>query len=246
MRFVPDTTHARTTLKRPYTAGFTLVEMMVALGIFAMVVTTAVGAFLVLIASNRTLQADQIVMNNLTFLMDNMTRELRTGTAYYCADRPHTGATGNSAPDDTDVFNNVDQLLESTQDCPEGVTSGGTRVQGVAFIETGGSIAGSYGSGNRISYYFDSNPDGNNNTDDGTIMRKVGDNAAESMVSSGISIKHAEFFVTGAEQRGYGDNDTVQPTVTIFIQAVSTEDDFDNPVNPFYLQTTVSQRRLDL
>lgn len=233
------------------TRGFTLVEMMVALGIFAMVVTTTVGAFLVLIASNRTLQADQIVMNNLTFLMDNMTRELRTGTNYYCQTaRRNSGGNyvGNSAA--SYVVESPDSLaINVAQDCPSGANVPGvglTPVQGVAFIETGGSITGSYGSGNRISYYFDPDPDGDNDTNDGTIMRKVGDNAAESMVSSGISIKHAEFFVTGAEQRGYVDNDTVQPSVTIFIQAVGTEDDFDNPIKPFYLQTTISQRRLDL
>ncbi|MCA9365824.1 hypothetical protein KC723_02930, partial [Candidatus Kaiserbacteria bacterium] len=62
------------------------------------------------------------------------------------------------------------------------------------------------------------------------------------IVSSGIYIVRAEFFVTGAEGTAYADNNFVQPTVTIFIEAKEKASDTDS----FYLQTTVTQRRLDI
>lgn len=209
--------------------GFTIIEMLVSLGIFSIVVTTTVGALLVLIAGNNVLQGQQSVMTNLTFLMDSMTREIRTGTNYFCGDRSNTNNTGNI---NSKLFNDVDDIPPTqTQDCPTGANQS---FQGLAFVETGGSITDRYGGATRISYYFD--------PDEKTIMRKVGDTPAEKIVSSGIVIEHAEFFVTGAARK-FGGSDVTQPSVTIFIEA---HDAFDDSRAPFYLQTTVSQRRLDL
>jgi prepilin-type N-terminal cleavage/methylation domain-containing protein len=86
--------------KRPFykQAGFTLIEMIVSLGVFSVVVTTAVGAILVLVNTNLQLQSEQSVMTNLSFALDTMTREMRTGFKYFCDARPGT----NSGPS---IFN---------------------------------------------------------------------------------------------------------------------------------------------
>lgn len=72
-------------------AGFTLVEMIVAVGLFAVVMLVSVGALLSLTAANRKAQALQSVMNNLNVSLDGMVRAIRMGTDY---DGSH-GCTGN-------------------------------------------------------------------------------------------------------------------------------------------------------
>ena len=65
-------------------AGFTLVEMIVAVALFAVVMLVAVGALLSLTGANRKAQALQSVMNNLNIALDGMVRNIRMGTDYHC------------------------------------------------------------------------------------------------------------------------------------------------------------------
>ena len=64
--------------------GFTLVEMIVAIALFAVVMLVAVGALLSLTGANRKAQALQSVMNNLNIALDGMVRNIRMGTNYQC------------------------------------------------------------------------------------------------------------------------------------------------------------------
>ncbi len=64
--------------------GFTLIELMVALGIFAIVMTLVSGGYLLLIAVNREAQASATGVNNLSYALDTMARTIRTGTMYSC------------------------------------------------------------------------------------------------------------------------------------------------------------------
>jgi len=79
--------HLRSRMER----GFTLVEMVVAVGVFALVMTLASGAYLVLIAINRQAQAISTSVDSLAFSLETMTRDIRTGSGYNCA----TEAGGN-------------------------------------------------------------------------------------------------------------------------------------------------------
>jgi len=74
------------TQRRFYREGFTLVEIMVALSLFLVVMTVAMGAVLSIFDANRHTQAESIVMNNLNLALEGLSRELRFGTAYHCAD----------------------------------------------------------------------------------------------------------------------------------------------------------------
>lgn len=209
-------------------AGFTLIEMIVSLAVFSVVITIAVGALLSLIAGNQQLQSQQSIMTNLSFALDSMTREIRTGYYYYCEARPNYAAGGpnNLFRDNSDL----DALLgDATQDCPDG-NDNNWQLQGVSFIEGGNSISGG---ADRIMYFFD--------RDTGEILRKVGDLAPQSIVSSGLFIKNAEFWVTGSDSQENGDNE--QATVTIFIEAAASAAANEQS---FYVQTTVAQRVLDL
>ena len=73
--------------------GFTLVEMMVAVALFAVVMTSSVGALLSMVSANRKAQALQSVMNNLNVALDGMVRNVRMGVAYHCGDAIETNKT---------------------------------------------------------------------------------------------------------------------------------------------------------
>ena len=66
--------------------GFTLIEMMVAVALFAVVMTISIGALLALVDANRKAQALQSVMNNLNVALDGMVRNIRMGINYHCDD----------------------------------------------------------------------------------------------------------------------------------------------------------------
>lgn len=64
--------------------GFSLIEMMVAVAIFAVVMTMALGALLSMSETDRRAQTLKSVINNLNFSLDSMTRSIRTGRDYHC------------------------------------------------------------------------------------------------------------------------------------------------------------------
>lgn len=64
--------------------GYTLLEMIVAIGIFSIIMLAATGAFLTLIDLDRQARAGNDVVTNLSFAVDSMARSIRTGTSYKC------------------------------------------------------------------------------------------------------------------------------------------------------------------
>jgi len=67
-------------------SGFTLVELMVSLTIFSVVMVISTGTLLIMIDINAKAQAIYSSSSNLTFALDNITREIRTGHHYFCSD----------------------------------------------------------------------------------------------------------------------------------------------------------------
>ena len=70
--------------KRRGNTGFTLIEMMVAVALFAIVMLIAGATLLSLVYANRKAQALQSVMNNLNVSLDDMVRSVREGSNYRC------------------------------------------------------------------------------------------------------------------------------------------------------------------
>lgn len=64
--------------------GFTLVEMIVAVGLFSVVMLVAVAAILSIIGNNKRAQAINNVVNNLNFAIESMVRDMKTGYFYQC------------------------------------------------------------------------------------------------------------------------------------------------------------------
>ncbi len=67
-----------------YKKGFTLVEMLVASAIFTVFMVVAVGALLSIINANDKAQAIKTVIDNVTFTVDDIARNIRSGTNYSC------------------------------------------------------------------------------------------------------------------------------------------------------------------
>ncbi len=220
-------------------SGFTLIEMIVALGLFSVVTTITTGAVLMLVGTNQKFHYEQSIMTNLSFAIDSMTREMRTGFNYYCAsgnsdsESPfsgtHEGAVGRVA--------DVGEPWAFFRDCPEG--RNGRAVHGVTFFESGDSVTGP--SAYRILYFY--------NEAEQMLYRRVGNGTPEPIVSEGVLITAADFFVRDSSPLLLDstplDNDADQPSITIYLTAQAA-DDTAVPPRSYTLQTTVSQRSLDL
>jgi prepilin-type N-terminal cleavage/methylation domain-containing protein len=64
--------------------GFTLIEVLVAISIFAMVMLVATGAVFSIVEANRKTHSLKSVMTNLNFALESMTRDIRVGSRYGC------------------------------------------------------------------------------------------------------------------------------------------------------------------
>ena len=103
------------TIHRENQRGFTLVEMIVAVGLFTVVMLISLAALLSLVDANRKARSIESVMNNLNIALDGMVRNMRMGSAYHCG-------TVN---------------LTEPQDCP---TVPGTSVAFLRFGGTAGDV----------------------------------------------------------------------------------------------------------
>ncbi len=214
-------------------SGFSLVEMIVSLAVFSIVATVSVGALLVLISSNIQLQNEQSVMTNLSFALDSMAREIRTGTDYFCSSQNVVTA----GPPDDRIFQDGAVLDPDVRnDCPDGNDNNNPRpYHGISFLEGGQSITNAVDT--RIVYYFDANQ--------GKIMRRISAQDAKPITSSGIYIINAEFYVTGSEPLSTppGDTEQDQSSVTVYIEAKEKD---DPTAKTYKIQTTIVQRALDI
>ena len=85
--------------------GFTLVELIVSLGLFTIVVVAVVSSLYTVNAAYRRVSAMREVLDNLNFAIESVVRNVHTGTDIYCGQRPGTsdgsdcsivGGAGNS------------------------------------------------------------------------------------------------------------------------------------------------------
>lgn len=77
-------TYYREDRARQSTGGYTLLEMIVSVGIFSVVMLIAAGAYLALLGLDRQARATSSLMTNLSFAIDSMERTIRTGSEYKC------------------------------------------------------------------------------------------------------------------------------------------------------------------
>lgn len=64
--------------------GFTLLEMIISMGVFAVAALIGVSSLLALTNAQRKALVFQSTQDNLRFAVEEMAREIRTGNFYYC------------------------------------------------------------------------------------------------------------------------------------------------------------------
>lgn len=83
--------------QRAQTRAFTLIEVMVAVSIFATVMLVATGAIFSIVEANKKAHSIKSVMTNLNFALESMSRDIRVGSNYQCS-------VGNCASTGGEVF----------------------------------------------------------------------------------------------------------------------------------------------
>lgn len=65
--------------------GFTLIELMTAVSIFAIVMTISMGSIVSIFDANSKSRSIKAVMSNLNLAMESMSKEMRYGKSYHCS-----------------------------------------------------------------------------------------------------------------------------------------------------------------
>jgi len=99
--------------------GFSLIEMIVAVGIFSGAALIGVTALLSLTLSQRKAIAIQSAYDNMRFGVEVISKDLRTGDIFHC------GSSG---------------ILTMPQDCPPGVNDNDPIHQSITFLNSSGQI----------------------------------------------------------------------------------------------------------
>ena len=77
--------------------GFTLVEIIVAVGIFSLVMVTTTSSLLTVIHANSKSQTLKSVIDNLNVAVENISRSVRIGTEYECTNAGTSCAGGDTS-----------------------------------------------------------------------------------------------------------------------------------------------------
>ena len=198
-------------------SGYTIIETMIAVSLFIIIVMAGTGALLNANLLHQKSQSMRSIIDNLSFMMEDMSRNLRTGTSYHCI----TG--GDSLPTAS---------VSATKSCASG--------WGIAFEASGGDPANN---NDQWVYYIGTNGVDSNirifksvlgPSSLSNFVQLTPDEVTIDSISSGFS-------VLGAEPPSAGDQQ--QPFVTIHLVGTIT---FKNVVTPFSLQTSVSERLIDI
>jgi prepilin-type N-terminal cleavage/methylation domain-containing protein len=133
--------------------GFTLVELIVAMSVFLVAITIAVGAFVRAIRTQRAVNHLLSVNSNMSLVVERMAREIRTGYEFNLNDIPGGGCTDNQVEElaftnsrANSVFYRQEGDAVSRMECNgtdctgknlEALTASNVRVDRLCFVNTG-------------------------------------------------------------------------------------------------------------
>lgn len=153
-----------------YARGFTLVEMIVALGIFTIALFIATNALLAVVNADRKSRGTRIATDNLNLTLEDISRKIRTGYSYNCGGNP--GVADCSTPQSVLAFNDQNNIRTIYK-------------RGVG----GGAIVGGVGASGCGAPFV---------AGQGCILRSDGGAAFVPGTSSEIDITSLNFFVSGS------------------------------------------------
>jgi len=190
--------------------GYTLIETMIAVSLFIIIVMIGMEALLNADRLANKSQDMRSIMDNMSFVMEDMSRNLRTGTNYHCVD-----GTVNGTLTSTNSYS-----------CPKGA---GISFQSAPPVGQWVYYIGTY---NGVLGIFKSTNGGG-----GTFIKLTPDGVA-------IDTTASYFTVIGAEAPNPdGSGDSQQPFIIIHLVGTMQ---YQNVTTPFSLQTSVSQRQIDI
>lgn len=84
--------------------GFTLIEVLVSVSIFAMVMLVATGSVFSIVAANKKTHSLKSIMTNLNFALESMVRDIRVGSDYTCTGNGNSGPNCPTTPGTSFTF----------------------------------------------------------------------------------------------------------------------------------------------
>lgn len=219
-------------IKKNNSKGFTLLEMIVAVGVFAVLASLSVGSLLMLMGAQKKAASLQSIQDNLRFALEAMSKDIRFGDQYYCSNNPEDTAfplpfklVGPIYPTDCTLASGGGKLI-AFQAIREGVTGGGP----VVIYRLGGPTVGGLGGGPES---FCTKP----------CIEKAEGNYDISgtpeffpITSKDVEIQNLIFYLTGAKGEDWKDTIEVRTTV-----AINAEAEVGSEISDFFLQTSVSR-----
>lgn len=206
---------------RELNQGFTLVEVMISIGLFTIIMVIGIGAILGVNITNRKTQSMRAIIDNMSFVMEDMARSMRLGDYFVCIE--------DSAPVVTDVY--LAGSGQITQDGPGDLSFG--PCSGISFEPYWDSYPTE--PANQVAYYIDSE----------AIWKKEPTMSFNDMLTNPITPSEINidpdksgFIVEGSDI-----TDLRQPKITIVLVGTIT---LSGVSTNFNMQTTVSQRLLDV
>jgi prepilin-type N-terminal cleavage/methylation domain-containing protein len=197
--------------------GFSLVEILVVLGLFSSIATLSLGALFNAQAINSHLQETQSILDNVNLSVQTITRDIRFGSnfacitsppgygiPYYVSEMPHNCTYANGVPGDVIGFKSADAATTT----------------------------------DRVAYYVDNGvlykKEFYQNPASTTILQ---------MTSNDVTIKALTFYVEGAEPSA--SNDYKQPLVIMLISGATKPSSITTPPVEFNLEMAMSGREPD-
>ncbi len=119
--------------------GFTLIEVITALSVFAVIMTISMGSIVGIFDANRKSESLKTVMDNMNFTMEAMAREMRFGKNYHCGSGsptiPFSCPTGNNGANTLMSFIDQSNNQITYTLVGSGIQKSSSAAQGGTFIE---------------------------------------------------------------------------------------------------------------
>jgi prepilin-type N-terminal cleavage/methylation domain-containing protein len=180
--------------------GFTLVEMLITVSLFAIIVTIAVGGFLNAERTQRQVSSLISAQSNVSLALEQMSRDIRTGYLF-CHD-----------PGVDTYSSRCDDLNNPSLPACEVVSSSSTSP-----TWTCPSLDFYDADGNHINYSWDG----------GALTESVNSSTPQSITGNGVSVRYLQFQLFGQTE---GDHRPPRITISLGIAASSTDPAVENDV----------------